>query len=86
MITAENTGAALVGRVLDKDRSMARVKITNATIYGGGKSARVGEILTLDAREARALFAAQKAVPCAEEPEKPVTREPEEPIVDDPEE
>jgi hypothetical protein len=78
-ITTENTGAALIGRLKEEESGvMARIKITNATIVGG-QHAPVGAILDIDAREARALFSAGKAVPHAEAPEKPMARAPEAP-------
>jgi hypothetical protein len=73
-ITIENSGAGLVGRNPHSD-TKTRIKITSGTIVGG-KHASVGEIMDVEAREARTLFANGKAVPYADSPPKPMVREP----------
>jgi len=57
------------------DPGIVRVKVTRSTIVRGCHT-DVGTVLTIDRREARALFAAGKAVPCADAPEPPMVREP----------
>ena len=73
-ITRQNTGAALLGKAIEEEAGMGRMKITHATLVHG-QHAAVGDIVEVDRKTARCLIANGKAVPYAGAPEPPVTRE-----------